>query len=162
MLVVDTSAFISLAVGDVHRLLVDEFDIRTTQVVREELAETADYDDSHGIAASRVLEIFDNVTVVSVTGQSFLTSRIDHGEASCVEAVRQADADFLVTDDFRALPEMRELVDAEVALCPIVLQALVKRDVISETDATKTLEEIARGRDWLETPLYRYGRQILE
>jgi hypothetical protein len=69
---------------------------------------------------------------------------------------------FLVTDDFRALPELQELVDAEVALSPIVLRALVIRGVLSAEDANAAFDRIAAGRDWLETPLYRYGRRLLE
>jgi len=49
----------------------------------------------------------------------FATSRIDGGEASCVTAVREVNATFLITDDFWALLELRELVSAAVALSPI-------------------------------------------
>lgn len=57
----------------------------------------------------------------------FETSRVDAGEAGCVAAARNVDATFLVTDDYRALPELQGLVDPEVAVSPTVLRALVKR-----------------------------------
>jgi predicted nucleic acid-binding protein len=162
MLVVDTSAFISLAVGDVLETATSEFDIVTTNTVVDELAETAEYDDRHGTAARTALELVENMTIVDVSGDTFVTSRIDSGEASCVAAVRNVDAAFLITDDYRALPELRELVDADVALSPIVLRALVNRGAIHEEEANAAFELIAEGRDWLEAPIYRYARQLFE
>ncbi|ELZ76271.1 MULTISPECIES: PIN domain-containing protein [Haloferax] len=162
MLVVDTSAFISLSVGEVLNVFVTEFDVATTEAVLEELQRTAEYDDRHGKAANAVLDTADEFTVVAVAGGEFVTSRIDDGEASCVAAVREVDAAFLITDDYRALPELRKLVSAEVALSPIVLRALVKRDALSEEEARVTFEAMAEGRDWLGAPIYRYARQLLE
>ncbi|WP_411964375.1 hypothetical protein [Haloferax sp. YSMS24] len=162
MLVVDTSAFISLAVGGVFETVLDEFDIVTTQVVLDELEQTAAYDDHHGDGASIVLDAVDRITVVDTTGEEFVTSRIDDGEASCVAAVRDVGAVFLITDDYRALPELQNVVDAEVALSPIVLRALVKRGSLTTEEANSAFEAIAAGRDWLGAPIYRYARTLFE
>lgn len=162
MIVVDTSAFISLAVGDVLQHTVTEFDVLTTQVVIEELEQTADYDDRHGRAAADVLTLVDHFEVTTTGPTELETSRIDAGEASCVAAVRETEAPFLVTDDYRALPELQRLIDAEVALSPIVLRALVKRGVLTDDEAKNILGEIAEQRDWLGAPIYRYARQLLE
>lgn len=160
--VVDTSAFISLAVGDVLDQTLTAFDVVTTHTVIEELEATAEYDDRHGTAATTVLQQTDALTVHDAAGASFETSRVDAGEASCVVAVRQRDAAFLVTDDYRALPELQELVDAEVAVSPIVLRALVKRDALSSEHAETAFEAIAVGRDWLDAPIYRYARRLFD
>lgn len=160
--VVDTSAFISLAVGDVLDQTLTAFDVVTTPTVIEELEATAEYDDRHGTAATTVLDRANEVTVHDATGTTFETSRVDAGEASCVAAARQRDAAFLVTDDYRALPELQGLVDAEVAVSPIVLRALVKRDVISAEKAETAFERIAAGRDWLDAPIYRYARRLFD
>lgn len=160
MLVVDTSALISLAVGDVFEVVLDEFDVTITEAVFMELEETASYDDRHGSAATAVIERAERLNVVSVSGEPPLTSTIDGGEASCVVAVQEYDASFLITDDFRALPELQQLVDAEVALSPIVLRALVKRGVLEEETALQKFEAIASERDWLGAPIYRYARTL--
>lgn len=162
MLVVDTSAFISLSVGEVFEAFVAEFDVATTETVLEELHSTAAYDDRHGQAANSVLTMVADFTVVSVAGEDFVTSRIDDGEASCVAAVRQEDATFLITDDYRALPEFREVVSTEVVLSPVVLRALVKRGALSEADARAAFETMADGRDWLGAPIYRYAQQLFD
>lgn len=162
MLVVDTSAFISLAVGGVCDPVIAEYEIVTTQAVWSELEATAAYDDAHGQGAADVLSVADRVTVLDVTGEAFVTSRIDDGEASCVAAVAESEAAFLITDDYRALPELQGVVDCEVALSPIVLRALVKRDVLTEDEAREAFETIAEQRDWLGAPINRYARQLFE
>ncbi|WP_096395283.1 hypothetical protein [Halorubrum trapanicum] len=164
MLVADTSAFVSLAVGDVLRVVVAEFEVVTTETVLDELRETAEYDDRHGDAAGRALELIEEIDVRSVVDESegIITSRIDEGEASCVAIARETGAEFLITDDYRALPELRAAVDARVALSPIVLRALVKRDALSEDEARAAFETIAEQRDWLEAPIHRYTRELFE
>ena len=162
MIVVDTSALISLAVGDALEPALSEFDVVTTQSVQDELEATAAYDDRHGIAATAALEMADSLTTVEALGAEFETSRIDAGEASCTAVTQQLDADFLVTDDFRALPELQELTDVEVVLSPIVLRALVKRGRFSEEQATSSFEAISERRDWLGAPIYRYAQQLFE
>jgi predicted nucleic acid-binding protein len=162
MIVIDTSALVSLAVGNALEPTLGEFDAVTTQSVRGELEATAEYDDRHGKAAAAVLDAEDAFTIVKSQGEEFETSRIDAGEASCVAVTRAHGAPFLVTDDYRALPELQVLVDAEVVLSPIVLRALVKRGSWSEQQAKTAFKTIAEERDWLGAPIYRYARQLFD
>ena len=162
MIVADTSAFVSLAVGDVLELFLDEFDVVTTATVITELEETATYDDPHGRGAAAVLAHADRIDVVTVESPDLVTSRIDIGEASCVLAVRNINAQFLITDDYRALPELQQLVECDVALSPIVLRALVKRGALSDDETTAMLETIADQRDWLGAPIYRYALELFD
>ncbi|SHH68263.1 hypothetical protein [Halobaculum gomorrense] len=162
MLVIDASAFISLGVGNVLDTLVDEFDICMTEVVLDELAETATYADRHGDAADTALEARDTFDIFSVSGSPVTTSRVDVGEASCVALTRSLDADFLLTNDYRALPELQAITECEVAVSPIVLRALVSRDVLTEAEARETFETAANGRDWLEAPIYRHAQRLFE
>ena len=117
----------------------------TTQTVWEELEATAGYDDRHGVEAATVLASEDAFSIVEKQAESFETSRIDAGEASCVAATRTRDTPFLLTDDYRALPELQELVEAEVMLSPIVLRALVKRGTWSEQRAKTAFVKIVEG-----------------
>ena len=162
MLVVDTSAFVSLGIADCHDLLIAEFEVATTDRVLAELEATAEHDDPHGRAASAVLENRVAVSVHEVEGTVPETSRIDAGEGSCVSLSRTLDADFLLTDDLRALPELQQLVDAEVAISPIVLRALVERDVLDRAAARDRLDTIAATRSWLGAPIYRRARDLFE
>ncbi|GGL64257.1 PIN domain-containing protein [Halocalculus aciditolerans] len=162
MIVLDTSAFISLAIGDALEPACEAFDVLTTATVLDELDTTADYDDVHAQGATTTLGLRDQYTVIDPDEHGPETSQIDAGEASCIGTVRERDAAFLVTDDFRALPELQQLVTADVALSPVVLRALVERDVLREDVAADALETIADQRDWLGAPIYRYAQRLFE
>jgi predicted nucleic acid-binding protein len=162
MIVVDTSAFISIAIADVCRTALTEYDVHTTAVVLDELEQTAEYDDVHGTAAGRVYDRRDAMTVHGTDASGFQTSRIDSGEATCVQLANDLGAAFLVTDDLRALPELQQLTDARVAISPILLRALVERDVLASREAREKLNEIAASRDWLGAPIYRRARRLFE
>lgn len=162
MIVADTSALISLATAELVELVSEEFDVHTTETVIEELQATANYDDVSGTAASALIEEGHGLTVHAVDFPKFESSRIDRGEGSCAVVTREIDADFLVTDDLRALPELQTASTARVAISPIVLEALVERGVLTREQAKENLEQIAADRDWLESPIYRRAENILE
>lgn len=162
MLVADTSALVTLALGGTLDLALREFDVHTTETVLDELAATGRYDDEPGVAARRVLECRSDLTVHGVESPVFESSRVDEGEGSCATLARGSNADFLLTDDLRALPELRPLAETRVAISPIVLRALVERDALEREDALDRIELLADRRDRLESPIYRRARTLFE
>lgn len=161
MIVADTSALISLAAIDLLELFLTEFDVHTTRTVLEELEETSDYDDSHGEAAEKVLRRLDKITVHG-SESDFESSRVDEGEGSCAVLSTKTEAKFLITDDLRALPELEKISDSHVAISPVVLKALVKRDVLERKDALDRIDELAEKRDWLGAPIYRRAKSLFD
>lgn len=161
MIAADTSSLISLASIDLLDTVLTEFNIHTTEIVVAELGDTAEYDDSHGNAAEVVLDRLTEIDTHQVRGE-FTSSRIDEGEGSCVRLANELDADFLITDDLRALPEVQTLTDPKVALSPIVLKALVEKDVLGGDQARNKLDELAYQRDWLGAPIYRRAKNLFE
>jgi predicted nucleic acid-binding protein len=161
MIVADTSALISLASVDLLDTFLTEFEVHTTAVVIAELEDTAEYDDRHGDAAEIVLGTRDRITTHQTTAE-FESSRVDQGEGSCASLATELQAAFLLTDDLRALPELQRVTDATVAISPIVLRALVKRDVLEHEDARNTLGELAAQRDWLGAPIYQRAKNLFE
>jgi predicted nucleic acid-binding protein len=159
MIVADTSALISIASIDLLDVFLTEFDVHTTETVIEELEETSEYDDRHGEAADIVLDNLDKITTHQVQGE-FTSSRVDHGEGGCALLTTEIDAEFLITDDLRALPELQTVADSRVAISPIVLKAFVKRDVLTQQKALETLDDLAEHRSWLGAPIYRRARNL--
>lgn len=159
MIVADTSALVSVASIDLLDAFLTEFTVHTTETVVEELEETSEYDDRHGRAADAVLDSLDRMDTHQVDG-AFTSSRVDRGEGDCVRLAEEIDAEFLITDDLRALPELQTVADARVAISPIVLRALVKRDVLERTEALEKLDELAAQRDWLGAPIYRRAERL--
>jgi predicted nucleic acid-binding protein len=161
MIAADTSALISLASIDLLDALLTEFDVHTTETVVDELEATAQYDDQHGHAAATVLDNRDRLQIHD-TDTTVETSRIDPGEGSTAHLANQHDADFLITDDLRALPELQTIVDAQVAISPIVLNALVHRNALDHTHALDKLDTLAEHQTWLESPIYRRTRNLFD
>jgi predicted nucleic acid-binding protein len=162
MIVADTSALITLATADTLQTVLTEFDVHTTETVIQELEETAEYNDIHGDAATETLNQKDSFTIHNIEDPGFESSRIDSGEASCITLIQEQEAEFLITDDLRALPELQTLVDAKVAISPIMLKALVKRGVLTSEEAVKRVEQLAEARDWLGRPIYRRAQRLFE
>ncbi|WP_436929122.1 hypothetical protein [Halosimplex halobium] len=161
MIVADTSALVSLAAVDTFDTVSTEFDVHTTETVVGELEDTAEYDDRHGDAARTVLDSRDDFETHDVA-ETLESSRIDRGEGSCALLTRQLDAEFLITDDLRALPELQTASDAEVAISPIVLKALVKREVMERERAREKVDRLAERRSWLGQPIYTRARNLFE
>lgn len=161
MIVADTSGLVSLASIDLLDTVLAEFDVHTTESVVEELEETAAYEDRHGDAAETVLDDLDRIRTHRID-EAFTSSRVDSGEGSCALLTEEIDVAFLVTDDLRALPELQTVADARVAISPIVLNALVRRDVLSADLASQKLDELAKQRDWLGAPIYRRAQTLLD
>lgn len=161
MIVADTSSLISLASIDLLDTFLTEFDVHTTELVVEELEETSGYDDRHGEAADTVLDNLDRIDTYQVQ-EEFTSSRVDQGEGGCALLTKEIDAEFLITDDLRALPELQTVADAQVAISPIVLKALVKRDVLKQEEALEKLDELAEQRNWLGAPIYRRAKNLFE
>ena len=161
MIVADTAALISLTSVDLLETLLTEFEVATTETVIDELDATSNYDDTHGRAAQTVLDNTAQITVRDVDG-TLSSSRIDEGEGSCALLCNDLDAAFLITDDLRALPELQTAVDAQVAISPIVLKALVTRQVLDRQTALEKLDHLAKQRSWLGQPIYRRAQNLFE
>lgn len=160
MLVMDTSAFLSLASVKILDTVLEEYEVHTTETVLEELEQTAEYEDLHAKAAQRVIELSSRFQVHDVKTEDFESSRIDRGEYSCVVLADQFKTEFILTDDFRALPELKSLVDCQVAISPIMLKALVKKDRITEEEAKEKLDNLAENRNWIGSPIYKHAKNI--
>ncbi|MFB6128445.1 MAG: hypothetical protein ABEJ47_01660 [Halorhabdus sp.] len=161
MIVADTSALVSLASIDRLEILLAEFDVYTTETVVVELRETAAYEDNHAEAARAVLDRQADLAVHGVE-EPVATGRIDAGEGSAVVLAQKLDANFLITDDLRALPELRAVTETRIAISPIVLRALVDRGVLDIEAARADVERLTTERDWLGAPIYRRAKQLFE
>lgn len=160
MLVIDTSAFLSLASVKLLETVLEEYEVHTTEAVYEELQNTAEYEDIHAKAAEKAIKLSSEFQSHKVETGDFESSRIDKGEYSCVVLANQLETEYVLTDDFRALPELKSLADCQVAISPIMLKALVKRNKLSKKKAKQKLDTLAENRNWLGSPIYRHAKKM--
>jgi predicted nucleic acid-binding protein len=142
--------------------VVDKFSVHTTEEVFSELQEIAQQQDYLAEAAEKTLNDRDKINLQETESERFQTSRIDCGEASCLALTREIDADFLLTDDLHAMAEIKKISTAEVAISPLMLQAMVENNTITKKEAVDKLEKLAETRDWMGTPIYRRAKNRLE
>ncbi len=163
MIVVDTSAFISLGFCDLVLVLLKEFEVHTTEVVIDELKEMREYEDEEGETAKKVIENKDEITIHEFDKKfNFKQRDIDRGEGSCAVLAKNTGTDFLITDDVRALPYLKTISMTKVVFSPIVLKALVHRNILSEKEAEEKLTDLIESRDWFETPIYEKSLELFE
>jgi predicted nucleic acid-binding protein len=166
-IVIDTSALISLAHGDLLDLIAEEFQLVISDLVLEELRNTARFEDEDGKAAAQILKKIKKLEIRSVDQElvsQLVTSRIDAGEASCVVLAQAKDIAAFISDDFRAMHELRAYAlryEFELGLSAVLVQALVIRGKLTKAEALNYLSLIASKRNWMGRPIYEAYKQIL-
>lgn len=162
MIILDTAAFISLSIAEVLEEALENYSVHTTEEVFSELEEIAEQQGYLAEAAESSIDKKEKITVHQTKFERFQTATIDAGEASCLALTREIDVDFLLTDDLHAMAEIKKLSSSEVAISPIMLEAMVKNQEITKKDALDKLDKLAETRDWIETPIYKRAKEQLE
>ena len=86
--------------------------------------------------------------------------KIDRGEGSCAVLARNIDAEFLITDDIRALPLLKNIASTKVVISPIVLKVMGKKGLPSNDEGKEKLEKLIGKRDWFETLIYERSLEL--
>lgn len=165
-LVADTSALVSLAITDDTRrtvlpLLLDGYDVTVPTQVIGELADIAEYDDTHGTAARAVLESRDRLTVCETEIDPEFP--LDEGENAAIQLANRTGADFFYCDEYNQLALIHASVtDAQLVTTPRLLKAFVVHDDLSEEEAKTLLEEIADQRSWDGNAYVHQASQLFE
>lgn len=158
--VVDTSALISFALGGLLERVAHAFHVVVSQHVIDELQQTASFPDEIGKTATSVLKHVNQFEIRIVNPaevQALITSRIDRGEASCLVLAQAKDVSALISDDFRALHQLRHHAERHgfnLGLGAVLIHTLVLRGTLSRDEALNALERIALKRDWFGRPIY--------
>ena len=164
----DTSALVSLAHGDLLDLALAEFHVTISNYVRDELRQMSAFDDPDGRAATDVLARLDDLDLQEVARAEvgpLRTSKIDAGEASCVVLAQDPHVAALISDDFAAMHQMQAYAQKhgfDLGLGAVVVHALLKRGRLSQDDALGRLDRIAEQRGWMGRPIYRAYRRAVE
>ena len=162
MIILDTSAAISLSITELLGKTLENHSVHTTEQVVNELKEISQEEDYLAEAAATILEKQGKITLHSTDFERFQTSRIDSGEASCLALTREIEADFILTDDLHAMAEIRKLSTTEAAISPTILQAMVENNTLTKEEAMDKIDQLAETRSWLGTPIYKKAKKQVE
>ncbi|SEH12687.1 hypothetical protein SAMN04487967_0917 [Natronorubrum sediminis] len=163
--IADTSALVSLGIADgcgsPLRLLETEYDLSVPDTVYGELEETALYDDVHGQAASRVLELLTTDQCQSVElDQKF---PLDDGENAAVSLANSQNAEILLCDEFNSLGLIHaSLADTRLVTTPVLLSSFSRNELLTPAQSITLLDSIAAKRSWEENSYVQRTRARLE
>ena len=150
VLVADTSALVSLAIATDDgpiRLLFEEYDIRVPPAVRDELQDIAAYEDAHADAATRVLDHLTETHIQPPTTTP--ESPLDAGKTAAIALANELNAAVFLCDEYSELSTVHALLsEPRLMTTPKMIEAFVRRDVLSPAAARSALAEMVTERSW--------------
>ena len=171
IIIADTSALISLGVGDILSKSLEISKILIPQKVFDELNEISKFDDIHGNAAKETIRYISNgkievIEVKQVEKTEELVSgysRINEGEAEALILAQEKSIQILLTDDFRSLPDLKNVSeDVEIHLSIYLLARLVLENQITTAEARDALNRISKGRTWESAAIYQLAIKYID
>ena len=170
----DSSALVSLGVAaDANRdplddaapdplaLFLTRYRVIVPPEVLTELQDIASFEDSHGRAATAVLDRRDAFTTRPVELDS--TFPLDTGENAAVTLANECDATLFLCDEFNQLGLVHaSLADTRLVTTPTLLSIFVRTDQLSASEALTLLDEISDARSWDENSYVRRARSLFE
>ncbi|HLC85317.1 MAG TPA: hypothetical protein VJH22_06000 [Candidatus Nanoarchaeia archaeon] len=136
-IVLDTSALMSLAAGDVLDLAIESMDCIVPERVRAEIQGLSKNNDFEGNLAKRILDLFGNGIEILT---SYKTSI--EGEIECAYLANELDdVEFLITDDTLALESLEKTCRKSIRFSPMILYALCLKNKLTKKQALQSLEQ---------------------
>ncbi|MDT3437378.1 hypothetical protein [Haloarcula sp. 1CSR25-25] len=165
-LVADASALVSLGIvadddPNPLALCLARYEVVVPTAVVEELRDIASYDDSHGRAASIVLDRTDALETRSVALDAEFP--LDDGENAAVTLANDLDAELFLCDEFTQLGLLHaSLADTRLVTTPTLLSVLVRTEQLSADDARLLLDAISDARSWDANSYVQRARSLFE
>ncbi len=155
---IDTSALISLALGDVLQLLTEYVEIICTGRIRDELHAIAGVQDKTGEAARFVLDK-QLVTFIELPKEQ----THDLGEVEVVHmANSDKDIEAVIMDDVRASKKLNDKCKCPILFSPTMVYFLCEVGKISRADGWKKIQKMSKERTWKESVIFQHALQLWE
>lgn len=150
VLVADTSSLVSLAIATDEtpiRLLFEEYEIRLPPAVRSELQDIAAYEDAHADAGTRVLTHITETHIQAPTTHP--ATPLDGGETAAIALANELNAAVFLCDEYSELATVHALLsEPRLMTTPKMIEAFVRRGVLSPDSARTVLSEMVTERSW--------------
>lgn len=120
---------------------------RIPRIVAEEREEIASFDDSHGRAATAVLDRATDITIESVDLDDAFP--LDAGEHAAVTMANDIAAELLLCDEFTRLGLIHaSLANTRLVTTPTLLAVFVQTGRLRSIVARELLDDISQHRSW--------------
>lgn len=150
VLVADTSALVSLAIASDDgpiSLLFAEYEVRVPPPVHRKLQDIAAYEDAHADAATRGLDLITDTHIQSPTTPP--DSPLDAGETAAIALANELPATVFLCEEYSELSTVHALLsEPRLMTTPKMIEAFVRRDVLSPATAQAALSEMVAERSW--------------
>lgn len=167
----DTSALISLEVGNLLKDSFQLFDYIVPKKVLKEIKDISSYEDEAAIAAKNILKIMKdgNIKKISVKDtdkiKEIMNSKksIDMGEAESLVLAQESKVKILITDDFRSLKALKEFSgEVRIHLSVYVIARMVLSKIIDKFEADDALSKISEKRSWENAAIYKKAKEYIK
>lgn len=157
-IVLDTSALMSLAAGNILELVVDSIDCVVPERVRAELQGLSKNNDFEGNLARLILDfLWKEIKVLDAYKNA------TDGEIECAYLANELeDVDLLITDDTSALEQLEKLCKKSVRFSPLILYSLYLKKKLTKTQAITILERMRVKRNWKDNIIFEQAMLLLE
>lgn len=171
VLVGDTSALISLEVGNVLEDSFQIFDYLIPKKVRKEIEDISSYGDDAAIAAEKIIDHIKtgHIKEFAVKGKDEVErilkneKTIDIGEAESLILAKERKIGILLTDDLRSLKALKDLSNGiRIHLSVYVITRLVLERIINRSNALECLSKISEKRSWENSAIYEKAKEYIK
>lgn len=165
-LIADSSALVSIGTvastePDPLSLCLEAYDLIIPTEVVTELEEIASYDDTHGHAATTVLDRSEMLSTRTVDLDTEFP--LDDGENAAVTLANDLEAALFLCDEFNHLGLIHaSLADTRLVTTPTLLSVFVRTGQLAPADARALLNEISAARSWDSNKYVQRARSLLE
>ena len=167
--IADTSSLISLGTGSILEKALTVVQIYIPEEVKTELQSVAAFIDIHGQAANEALRLIaqGKIIVLSIASVAKVDEvcrknrRIDKGEAAAILLAEQEGIDNILSDDFKAFPQMSKITSKQIYLSVYVLARLVAENLIKLEEAEICLNTIAVDRNWVGRAIFNHAKKLI-
>jgi len=158
-----------LGTGGILEKSLAVLEVVIPEEVKNELQSAANFTDVHGQAANEALRLIGEgkihvlsiVPIAEVEALCHQNRRIDRGEAATILLAEQEGIDTILSDDFKAFPQMSNITQNQILLSVYALARLVEENYTTLKDAEICLNTIAAHRNWIGRAIFDYAKKLI-
>ncbi len=158
-MVIDTSALLSLKIGNILELAIENIDFLIPNEVEDELKEISLIDDTVGNSAKIILNLVGENKIKKIEVKEKLNINLGEGEIKAYLLAKKHKIP-LIIDDIRAVRKLTSQNSVKLYFSIAIIRFLVSSNFITEQESWKVLLKIRKKRTWNENIIFQLAKLI--